>query len=47
VIEVGKIGHQEKIILKWMNVTQTEVAENKIVSLWFVRHKKGHFDNTS
>jgi hypothetical protein len=35
VIEIGKFGHQEKIILKWMNVDHPEVVENK-----FVRHKK-------
>jgi len=33
--EVGKFGHQGKIILKWMNVDHTEVVENK-----FVRHKE-------
>jgi hypothetical protein len=35
-IEIGKFGHQEKIILKWMNVDHTEVAENKTV-----KHKEG------
>jgi hypothetical protein len=39
--EIGKFGHEEKIILKWMKVNQTETAENK-----FVRHKEGHFCNT-
>ena len=33
VIEIGKFGHQEKIILKRMKVNQTEAAENKILSL--------------
>lgn len=32
VIEIRKIGHQDRIILKWM-ANQTEGAENKILSL--------------